>query len=98
MRAVFRGGFSAFASEQRSDGIAGERAEFERAGRNDFGALRIDTAIQFENAEAGAESMSSRTLSMLAGSGKPDLMKKCLRRFSAMRMALSRFILSATPA
>ena len=43
--------------EEGGDALAGEPADFESAGRHRFGSIRVDAAIQFQNAKAGAKAL-----------------------------------------
>jgi hypothetical protein len=54
---VFRGRPVAFAGEERGDALAGERADLQGAGRNRFGARRIDAAIKTQDAKAGTKTL-----------------------------------------
>jgi hypothetical protein len=57
LSAVFRGRPVALAGEERGDALAGERADLQGAGRNCFGARRIDAAIKTQDAKAGAKTL-----------------------------------------
>ena len=57
LAAVLRGGFVVFLGEERGDALAGGPADLNGAGRHRFGPIRIDAAIQFQNAKAGAKAL-----------------------------------------
>ena len=57
LTAAFRGGPVVLAGAERGDALAGERAEFNGAGRNRFGARRIDAAIKPQDSKAGAKTL-----------------------------------------
>src|SRR5208283_732762 len=57
LTAVLRDGFVVLLCEERGDALAGETADLEGAGRHRFGSIRIDAAIELQNAEAGAKAL-----------------------------------------
>ena len=57
LAAVLGGGLVALSGEEGGDALASERADFEGAGRDRFGARRIDAAIRAQDAKAGAEAL-----------------------------------------
>ena len=57
LAAVLGSGFVVPLGEERGDALAGEPADLNGAGRHRFDPIRIDAAIQFQNAKAGAKAL-----------------------------------------